>query len=148
MSIEPYCAELRDSPEPPCTPGISPTPSSPRITRTSTVRVLSLSILSRSFVPNAPSDLVVASPLKSSRTFSPNVTMLFISTSSLMMIQEQKRSNWWRRKISQALHAESLMRLWRVGVHKIPIHIQRTQEYLLPKSPVNSYTSLSIQYIL
>ena len=74
--------------------------------------------------------------------------MLFISTSSLMMIQERKRSDWWQRKISQALHAESLMRLWRVGVHKIPIHIQRTQEYLLPISPVNSYTSLSIQYIL
>ena len=37
------CAEPADSPETPCTPGISPTPSSPRITLTVTVQVLSLS---------------------------------------------------------------------------------------------------------
>ena len=34
------CAEPADSPEPPCTPGISPTPLSPCITRTVTVPVL------------------------------------------------------------------------------------------------------------
>ena len=37
------CAEPTDSPEPPHMPGISPTPLSPRITRTVIVRVLSLS---------------------------------------------------------------------------------------------------------
>ena len=74
MSIELYCAELPDSPETPCTPGISPTPSSPRITHTVTVRVLSLSTWSRSSVYNEQSDLVVACQLKSSRTFSSNIT--------------------------------------------------------------------------
>ena len=37
------CTIFRPPLEPPCTPGISPTPSSPRITRIAIVRVLSLS---------------------------------------------------------------------------------------------------------
>ena len=55
-------------------PGISPTPPSPRITHTAIVRVLSPSTLNTSFVHSERSDLVVASLLKSSRTFSSNVT--------------------------------------------------------------------------
>ena len=74
MSIKLYCAETTDSPEPPCTPGISPTPSSPHITRTAIVLVLSLSIWSRSSVYNELSDSVVARPLKPSRTFNLNIT--------------------------------------------------------------------------
>ena len=62
-------------PESPRTPGISPTPSSPRITHTATVRVLSQSTLSRSSAYNGQSDLVVAYQLKSSRTFNSNVTL-------------------------------------------------------------------------
>ena len=61
-------------PEPPCTPGISPTPSSPRITRTAIVQVLSPSTSSRSSVLNGLRDLVVACQLKSSRMFNSNVT--------------------------------------------------------------------------
>ena len=68
-------------------PGISPTPSSPRITHTVTVRVLSLSILSRSFAHNALSNLVVAFPLKSSRTFSPNVTNLGATITMILGIR-------------------------------------------------------------
>ena len=60
--------------ESPCTPGISPTPSSPRITRTVIVRVLLLSTWSRNSVCNGRSDLVVACQLKSSRVFNLNVT--------------------------------------------------------------------------
>ena len=71
-----YIAQsLEDSPEPPHTPGIAPTPSSPRIIHTATVQVLSLSTLSSSSALNELSDLVVAFLLKSSRTFSPNVTI-------------------------------------------------------------------------
>ena len=55
-----------DSPEPPRTPGIAPMPSSPRIIHTAIVQVLSLSTLSRSFMHNERSDLVVAFLLKSS----------------------------------------------------------------------------------
>ena len=60
--------------EPPRTPGISPTPSSPRITCTAIVRVLSLSTWSSDSIRNAPNDLVVACQLKSSRVFNSNVT--------------------------------------------------------------------------
>ena len=74
MPIEFLLAEHTDSPEPPRTPGISPTPSSPRITRTVTARVLSPSTLSRSSVYNGQSNLVVACLLKSSRVFNSNVT--------------------------------------------------------------------------
>ena len=68
-------------PEPPCTSGISPTPSSPRIILTGiiltvTVQVLLPSTLSRGSVYNGPNDLVVAFQLKSSRAFSPNVTLM------------------------------------------------------------------------
>ena len=49
-------------------------PLSPRITLMPMNLVLSQSTLSRSSVCNKQSDLVVAFPLKSSRTFSPNVT--------------------------------------------------------------------------
>ena len=62
-------------PEPPCTPGISPTPSSPRITRIATVLVLLPSTWSKSFVRNGLRDLVVAYQLKSSRTFNSDVTL-------------------------------------------------------------------------
>ena len=68
------CAEPADSPEPPRTPGISPTPSSPCITRTVIVRVLSLSTWSRNSIYNGRSDLVVACQLKSSWAFNLNVT--------------------------------------------------------------------------
>ena len=61
-------------PEPPRTPGISPMPSSPRITHTVIAQVLSQSTLSRSFACNGQSNLVVACQLKSSRTFNLNVT--------------------------------------------------------------------------
>ena len=54
---------LQTSPEPPRTPGISPTPLSPRITRIATVQVLSQSTSSRSSVYNGLRDLVVAYPL-------------------------------------------------------------------------------------
>ena len=69
------CAEPTDSPEPPRTPGISPMPSSPRITCTVIVWVLSLSTWSRSSIHNGQSDLVVACQLKSSRAFNSNVTL-------------------------------------------------------------------------
>ena len=62
--------------ESPCTPGISPTPSSPRITRTVIVRVLLLSTWSRNSARNERSDLVVACQLKSSWVFNSNVTAL------------------------------------------------------------------------
>ena len=50
-------------------------PSSPRIILIVTVRVLSQSTWSRNFAHNEQSDSVVASLLKSSRTFSPNITL-------------------------------------------------------------------------
>ena len=76
MSIELYCTEPTGSPESPRMPGISPTPSSPHITLIATTRVLSPSTWSTNSVPNGQSYLVVAFQLKSSRTFSPNVTDL------------------------------------------------------------------------
>ena len=66
-----------DSPEPPCMPGTSPMPPSPRITHTVTVQVLLLSTWSRSSVCNKQSDLVVACQLKSSWAFNSNVTQVF-----------------------------------------------------------------------
>ena len=74
MSIELYCAEHTGSPEPPRTPGKSPTPSSPHIIHIAIVLVLSQSTWSRSSICNERSDLVVAFQLKSSRTFNSNVT--------------------------------------------------------------------------
>ena len=56
-------------------------PSSPRITRTITVRVPSPSTLNRGFMHNARSDLVVAFPLKPSQMFSPNITTAMPSPS-------------------------------------------------------------------
>ena len=76
MSIKLNCAEPAGSPEPPCTPGISPTPSSPRITLTVIVQVLSRSTWSTDFAYSERSDLVVAHLLKSSRPFSLNVTLV------------------------------------------------------------------------
>ena len=69
------CAELLDSPWTPCTPGKSPMPSSPRIIPIAIVPVLLLSTWSRSSVINEPNVLVAAPLLKSSRTFSLNVTL-------------------------------------------------------------------------
>ena len=69
-----FAQNIPDSPESPRTPGTSPTPSSPCITRTVTVRVLSPSTWSRSSVYNEQSDLVVACLLKSSWVFNLNVT--------------------------------------------------------------------------
>ena len=55
--------------------GSLPRPRSPRITRIVIVQVLSPSTLNRSSVRSELRDLVVAYPLKSSRAFSPNVTL-------------------------------------------------------------------------
>ena len=63
---------------PPCMPGISLTPSQPRITHIATVLVLSLSIWRRSYASNELNVLVTASPLKSSWTFHLNVTIWVI----------------------------------------------------------------------
>ena len=70
-------------PETPSTPGISPTPSQPRITHIVTVQVLSQSTSSKGSVYNGQSNLVIAILLKSSRTFSPNVTLIRLSTQNL-----------------------------------------------------------------
>ena len=61
-------------PETPCTPGISPMPSSPHIIRTVIAPVLYLSTWSRSSDIKEPSVLVAAHQLKSSRMFHSNVT--------------------------------------------------------------------------
>ena len=58
------CTELADLPWTPHTPGISPTPSSPRITHIVTAWVLLLSIWSKGFVIRELNILVAASPLK------------------------------------------------------------------------------------
>ena len=71
----------------PRTPGISPTPSSPRITHTVTIRVLSPSTWSRSSVYNGQSDSVVACQLKLSRTFNSNVTLFCCPTSPAPRIE-------------------------------------------------------------
>ena len=71
-----YCAEPTDSPEPPRTPGKSPMPSSPHITHTVIVQVLSQSTLSRSYVLSMLNVLVTASQLKLSRAFHLNVTTI------------------------------------------------------------------------
>ena len=78
MSIELITRNLGDSPEPPRTPGISPTPSSPRITLIAKAPVLSPSISNPGCALSEPRDLVVAFLLKSSRTFSPNVTLRLV----------------------------------------------------------------------
>ena len=68
------CAEPADPPEPPCMPGISPTPLSTRIIHTAPVLVLSPSTSRLSLKLNMLNDLVTASQLKLSRMFSSNVT--------------------------------------------------------------------------
>ena len=74
--IESILRRTSDSPESPRTPGISPTPLSPRITLTPIAQVLSPSTWSISSDYSELSDLVVAHQLKSSRTFNSNVTGL------------------------------------------------------------------------
>ena len=86
MSIKLYLRRTYRPPEPPRTPGTSPTPSSPRITLIVTVQVLSQSTLSRSSVCNKQSDLVVAHLLKSSRTFSLDVTRMALIISACLPI--------------------------------------------------------------
>ena len=76
-----HCAEPADPPlNPPHTPGISPTPLSPCITRTATVLVLWQSTSNRSSIINEPNILVTAFPLKSSWTFHSNITLTQTST--------------------------------------------------------------------
>ena len=86
------CAEPADSPEPPCTPGISPTPSSPHITHTVTVLVLSQSTWSRSSAINELNILVAAFLLKPSRTFHSNVTLGIGTTSWQIHLLKSKAS--------------------------------------------------------
>ena len=102
-----YIAQnLLDSPEPPCMPGISPAPSSPHITRTSTAQVLLPSTLNRSFVHNEQSDLVVAFLLKSSRTFSPNVTHTYHSSPRHLRL----RGNVAAHRLHQSKRAQKVLK--------------------------------------
>ena len=70
-----HCPWTYRPPEPPCTPGISPTPSQPCIIHITQNQVLLPSTSKRSFASNVPYILVAATLLKSSRMFSPNVTL-------------------------------------------------------------------------
>ena len=71
-------AQNLQTPWTPHTPGKSPTPSSPRIIHTAIVPVLSLSTWSRNSVTRELNVLVAAPPLKLSRTFHLNVTMVAV----------------------------------------------------------------------
>ena len=64
-------------PEPPCMPGIAPTPLSPRITLIITIQVLLQSTSSRSYALSVLNVLVAASKLESSRMFHLNITLQF-----------------------------------------------------------------------
>ena len=115
MSIEQVMQNLSDSPEPPRTPGKSPMPSQPCITHITQNLVLSLSTSSRSCASNEPSILVAATPLKSSRMFSPNVTIhIYHPLLPPILIQAHCPTFvlWYSHQtvsVSLALHAMHLM---------------------------------------
>ena len=69
-----HCQRTYRPPESPRTPGISPTPSQPCITRTTQNQVLSPSTSRTSCTSNELNDLVAVILLKLSGTFSLNVT--------------------------------------------------------------------------
>ena len=69
-----HCHRTYRLPEPPCMPGISPTPSQPCIIHTTQNQVLSPSTSRTSCTSNELNALVAAILLKLSRTFSLNVT--------------------------------------------------------------------------
>ena len=98
MSIEFYHAEPADSPESPSMPGISPTPSSPRITLMPMNQVLSQSTSNRNYASSMPSILVAATQLKLSRVFHSNVTHSLQDlwkSSLLSVLQSMSRCSGW-----------------------------------------------------
>ena len=75
-----HCHRTYRPPEPPRTPGISPTPSQPCIIHITQNQVLSPSTSKTSCTSNEPSTLIAATLLKLSRMFSSNITLHHFST--------------------------------------------------------------------
>ena len=115
------CAEPTDPLNSPRTPGISPTPSQPRIILIAIARVLLPSIWRRSYTNNRPNVLVTASLLKSSQMFHSNVTSCFAKNSreamnefiisklgGIQVVPDQERY-WWHSQACVIIYGISLV---------------------------------------
>ena len=145
MSIELSCCRTYRPPEPPCTPGISPTPSQPCITCITQNQVLSQSTSSRSCANNAQNNLVAATLLKLSRTFSPNITKVL---NALVFLFNRLKNMHTQGELPMLCQCKCCMSLFRSLLPLLLTHVVETSTMLVPASLFEGHTRCGMAWWL